>query len=355
MNFFIHMLRDCPVLTGNFPLSYIMEQHAAYEEGDMPSQDNQQQPGEALPLAFNTTKSSAVVPVGALDLPTSSSSSGPSGPMPEDQTRNLPDLSAVLTGPPTLDGVEQPPPPPAEPYENFLRRTGRLSTASSSSAPQPAAVNVTRDLVTLPSALPRSFPTFEGLEQPPRAPVPAPGLGKLLPDSCNVPPPDPWTWPSPGPVLPPFQSPLVVPGMPPVHAGAPRTFPDAVARPPGPLLVLMTPGPSAKNTISYPPALGPIFPRMPRPLSLEPAGPAAWSAPLPIQPDLLTGPPVPSAMVSVATTFATVPPSSQVVAMPSQVLPVPSPTLPNVQDWMKDALLSRYQTRWSELSLNFQR
>ena len=69
----------------------------------MPSQDNQQQPGEALPLAVNTTKSPAVVPVGALDLPTSSSSSGA---VTEDQTRNLPDLSTVLAGPPTLDGVE---------------------------------------------------------------------------------------------------------------------------------------------------------------------------------------------------------------------------------------------------------
>ena len=154
--FFIHMLRNYPMLTGSFPLSYNMEQLAAYEEGDMPSQDNQQQPGEALPLAVNTTKSPAVVPVGILDLLTSSSSLGPLGPVPKDQTRNLPALSAILTGPPTLDRVEQVAPTSAEPYENFLWCTDRLSTASSSSAPQPAAVYVTRDLVTLPLALPLS-------------------------------------------------------------------------------------------------------------------------------------------------------------------------------------------------------
>ena len=194
----------------------------------------------------------AVVSVDVLDLPTLSSSVGPLGPEPEEQTHNLPALSAVLTGPPTLDGVEQVPPPPVEPYENFLRRAGRLSTASSSSAPQPAAVDVTRNLVTLPSALPRPFPTFEGLEQHPRAPVPAPGLGKLLPDNYYIPPPDPWKWPGPGPVVPTFPSHLVVPGMPPVHARAPWAFPAAVARPHGPLPVLMTPGPSTKNTIPPP-------------------------------------------------------------------------------------------------------
>ena len=276
---------------------------------------------EALrPFSFFTRKGGggAVVSVDVLDLPTLSSSVGLLGPEPEEQTRNLPALSAVLTGPPTLDGVEQVPPPPVEPYENFLRRAGRLSTASSSSAPQPAAVDVTRDLVTLPSALPRPFPTFEGLEQHPRAPVPAPGLGKLLPDNCYVPPPDPWKWPGPGPVVPTFPSPLVVPGMPPVHTGAPWAFPAAVARPHGPLPVLMTPGPSAKNTISYPtPALSPIFPRMQRPLLLEPAGPAAGSTPLLLQPNLLAGLPVPFTRASAVTMLATVPPSSQIAATPS--------------------------------------
>ena len=91
---------------------------------------------------------------------------------------------------------------------------------------------------------------------------------------------------------------------------------------------------------------------MPRPLSLEPAGLAAGPTSLPLQPDLLVGPPVPSTMVSAVTMLATVPPSSQVVAMPSQVLPVPSPMLPNVQDWMKDmkdALFSSMKDQMMDL------
>ena len=143
-------------------------------------------------------------------------------------------------------------------------------------------------------------------------------------------------WPGPGPTVPTFPTPLVVPGLPPSHAGAPRTFPAAVANLPGPLPVLMTPGSSAKNTISYPPALGPIFSSMPRPISLGPAGPAA-------------GPTVPSTTVS---TLAPVPPSSQVTVTPSQVLPASLPMLPNFQAWMKnmqDALLSFMKDQMMDL------
>ena len=189
------MLCDCPVLTGSFPLSSSMEQLAPYDEGEMTSQDTPQQPGEALPIADNPSKLPAVVPDGVLDPPPSSFPAGLSGPVPGDQPCTLSTPSSVLTGPLTLDGVEQVPPLPAEPYEDFLHRTNRLSTASSSSGPQPAASDVTMDLVTLPPTLPRPFPTFEGLDQHPRAPAPTAGPGKLLPDRCYIPPPDPWRGP----------------------------------------------------------------------------------------------------------------------------------------------------------------
>ena len=42
MNYFIHILRDSPVLTGGFPLFSSMEQLAAYNEGPMTSQDTPQ-------------------------------------------------------------------------------------------------------------------------------------------------------------------------------------------------------------------------------------------------------------------------------------------------------------------------
>ena len=258
----------------------------------MTSQDTPQQPGEALPIADNPSKSPAVVPDGVLDPSPSSFPAGPSGPVPGDQSRILPALSSVLTDPSTLDGVEQVPPPPAEPYEDFLHRTGCLSTASTSSGLQPVTADVTMDLVTLPSALPRPFPTFVGLDQHPRAPAPMPGPGKFLPDRFYIPPPDPLAWPGRGPAVPAFPAPFVAPGLPPSHAGAPRTFSVAVANHPGPLTVLMTPGPSAKITISYPCAW-PDFSTDATPLSLGPAGPTAGPTPLPLQPDLLAGPPVP--------------------------------------------------------------
>ena len=201
-------------------------------------------------IAVDSSKTPVVVSVGVPDLPTSSSLAGPSGPAPDDQTRYLSDLSAILADLSTLHGFEPVPPPPVEPYENYLRRTGRLSTASSSLALQPAASDITRQMVTLPSAFPRPFPTFEGLELHPRAPVPAPGLAKLLRDHCYAPPSDPWTWPRPGPVVPSYPSSMDVPGIPPVHTGPSRTFPDAVAAPPGHHPVMPTPGPATKSTLS---------------------------------------------------------------------------------------------------------
>ena len=108
------MLCYCSVLTGSFPLFYSMEQLVAYEEGEVTSQDDQQQPGEALPIAVDSYKTLEVVSVGFPDLPKSFSSAGPSGPTPDDQAHNLPDLSAILADPTTLHGVEPVPPPPEE-------------------------------------------------------------------------------------------------------------------------------------------------------------------------------------------------------------------------------------------------
>ena len=61
MKFYCSLWRDCPGLTGPFPLSSSMEQLAVYDDIDMTSQDTRQQPGEALPLAEDASKSSEVV------------------------------------------------------------------------------------------------------------------------------------------------------------------------------------------------------------------------------------------------------------------------------------------------------
>ena len=90
-------------------------------------------------------------------------------------------------------------------------------------------------LVMLPSSLPRPFAMFEGPGIPPRAPNPAPGPHKLLPDSCYVPPPAPWSWPGRGSDVPAFFLPLVLPVMLPSDAGAPApALQSSVAFRPGP-------------------------------------------------------------------------------------------------------------------------
>ena len=199
---------------------------------------------------------------------------GLSGPVSCPRTHAPSVASPVLTGTTTLDGVDLVPTPPAELYEDFLQCSGCLPTVSASSGPQPSAVVMPTDLITLTSAFPRPFPTFQGPGQAPRAPVPTPGPRKILPDRCYVPPPDSWSWPSRGSVVPAFNPPLMAPVPPPTSAGASTTFPGSVANPPGPLPAQLTPGPTVKNTLSYLPALGPFFQPVPRPLSLAPsAGP----------------------------------------------------------------------------------
>ena len=59
--FLIHMLCDCPVLSRPFPLSSSMKQLAVYDEVEVTSQDSCQQPGEALPIAEDLSKSPEVV------------------------------------------------------------------------------------------------------------------------------------------------------------------------------------------------------------------------------------------------------------------------------------------------------
>ena len=251
------MLRYSPVLTGSFPLFYSMEQLVAYEEGEVTSQDDKQQSGEALPSAVDSSKTPDVS-VGVPDLPTSSSSVGPSGPAPDVQTRNLPDLSAILADPTILCGVEPVP----------LPLWGRMRSIFDvqASYPRPLLCQLRNlPLVTSWERWLRSLQLFQGpsnVREPrttSQGPVPAPGVGKLLPDRCYAQSPDPWTWPRSGPVAPPYLLPVQVPGVPPVHAGPARTFPDAVAAFPGPLPVLPTPGPATKSPPSPHPSDWPEF------------------------------------------------------------------------------------------------
>ena len=149
----------------------------------MTSQDINQQSGEALPLTEDVSSTPAVVQDGVTALQ-SSIPAGPSGPVNCPLTRVATAPLPVLTGTTALAGVECVPPPPAKPYRDYLWRSGRLAPVSASSVPQTPAVAMQADLVTLPSTLPRPFPTFEGSGQSSRAPAPTRGSRKILPDRC---------------------------------------------------------------------------------------------------------------------------------------------------------------------------
>ena len=95
----------------------------------MTSQEDQQQSVEALPVAVDFSKTPDFVSVGVPALPTSSSSAGPLGPTPEDQGRNLPDLSAILADPTTLHWLNQ--------FPRLLWRCMRATFDIQASCPRP--------------------------------------------------------------------------------------------------------------------------------------------------------------------------------------------------------------------------
>ena len=132
---------------------------------------------------------------GDLALP----SSVPTGPVTCRQDLPPPASLPVLAGSQDLAGVLPEPPPPEEPYDAFLLRTGCSKQDSATLVPQPAVAVPPQDFVTLPAALPRPFPTFEGPVLTPKDPSPASYLCMLLPGRWYVLPPQAWSWPDGAP------------------------------------------------------------------------------------------------------------------------------------------------------------
>ena len=158
---------------------------------------------------------------------------------------------------------------------------------STSLVPQPATAVPPQELVTLPTALPQSFPTFEGPVLAPRAPSSTPDMPMPLPGHCYVPPPQPWSWPGRGPAFQDLNLHLYQPV--PVHPGtgaAAGPFLSTVSKPPAPHPQQLTRISTTQTPSSYSPALGWIFSSQ-SPASLPgPAGPAAAQS----QSSLTSGP-----------------------------------------------------------------
>ena len=196
--------------------------------------------------------------------------------------------------------------------------------------PQPATAVPPQELVTLPIALPQSFPTFEGPVLAPRAPSSTPRMRMPLPGHCYVPPPQPWSWPGRGPAFQYLNLHLYQPV--PVHPGtgaAAGPFLSTVSKPPAPHPQQLTRISTTQTPSSYSPALGRIFSSQ-SPASLPgPAGPAAAQS----QSSLTSGPLI---TLLPASTPALPPASSQsavasVSAAPSRVTAPPA-----VQTMMQD-------------------
>ena len=147
----------------------------------MTSQDNALQSGEDQTPLVDVSSTPDVAKDGDA-VPPSSIPAGPTGPVTCHLDLSFTAPSPVLAGPHALAGVASVPPPPSAPSEDYLRHSGRLLPDSATSVPQLATVVPFFVLVTLSSALPRPFLTFEGPCRSSRAPSSTQGPRNLLPD-----------------------------------------------------------------------------------------------------------------------------------------------------------------------------
>ena len=127
-----------------------------------------------------------------------------SGPVPTVSAQSQPALSVPQDSVPTHFGLLDdllPPPPPAEPYVDFLARVGRELSSLPGQTTQPAAALPPRASVTALTTgtrLPTPFPRLEDSSWALQAQVPNPRIRMPLPTSCYTAPPSPWVWPGRG-------------------------------------------------------------------------------------------------------------------------------------------------------------
>ena len=186
--------------------------------------------------------SPAVVPVTSGPVPPVSAQSGPSLSVPQDSV-----------SPPTglLDDL-LPPPPPAEPYKDFLAPVGRELSTLAGYTTQPAAAvppHASATAMTTGTHLPTLFPRFEDSSWALQSQVQTPRIRMPLPASCYTAPPSPWVWPGRGSAA--------ATSM--VRAFQPASLPAAPTGPHGPPGCFARPFPGGPSPVPPPtfPALDP--------------------------------------------------------------------------------------------------
>ena len=152
-----------------------MEQRSTFGHGDQPAPQASRESGQDTSSSRNMSSHPDLSQDGD-SVPPTSIPAGWSEPVTCQQ--DLPSTASlpVMAGSKDPAGLLPAPPPPDEPYDSFMVRMGHSKTVSTSSAPQPAAAAPLPELVTLPTALPQPFPTFEGPVMTPRVPFSTPRM-----------------------------------------------------------------------------------------------------------------------------------------------------------------------------------
>ena len=140
-----------------------------------------------------------------------------------------------------------PPPPPAEPYEDFLASVGHDQSDSARPTTQPTAVACPYASVTTTTTgtrLPMPFPNFEESSWMLPNQVPTSRIRMPMPASFYAAPPSPWVWPGRGPAV---------------------TTPAVRAFQPAPPLAALAglPGPSGRFPGPFPGGPAPVPPTVP--------------------------------------------------------------------------------------------
>ena len=144
-----------------------MRQLYAYGEGTQHTPSPNLESGQVKTSSSNVSAPPDLSQDGDL-APPSFVPGGPDGAVTSHQDLPPPASLPVLTGNKGLAWVLPVPLPPEEPYVALLLRTGRTKQDSASLVPQPATMMPLQDLLKLPAALPRLFPTFKGPIQKPQ-------------------------------------------------------------------------------------------------------------------------------------------------------------------------------------------
>ena len=167
----------------------------------------------------------------------------PSGPVPPVSAQPGPSLPGSRDCVTPSSGNKDdllPPPPPVEPYEDFLARVGHDQSDSARPATQPTAVarpSASVTTTTTGTRLPTPFPTFEDSSWMLPNQVPASRIRMPLPASFYAASPSPWVWPGRGPAvtapavkaLQPAPPPAALAGLPGSSGRFPGPFPGGPA------------------------------------------------------------------------------------------------------------------------------